>query len=333
MNEKDLLGQLNSLKEIKPSPDFKKMNREVLLTQVANAKSAEKLIDFNWVRSVFIDLPSQAFEKISQPAVAVVLVVVCVLGSGIASMRAAQNTKPGDSLYIAKIASEKTQFVLAWDDKKKAELGLEFAGNRAKELAEVLAESGESEGAKDEVVEKLKNDFKKELSVAKGRITKISTDAKNDEAAQADEKSAADSKTDGNAEEDNAVFSANLEKDNKGLQTSEGVAEVQQPLEKKPETGAVKAVKEAPTSTPAIVPGVATGTETVLKTIDTNELLEQAKMLLSNKDYDATLSKLDEAGAGIDGASEDVIVKGASEDASEKAVDSNKAENASSTIK
>jgi hypothetical protein len=285
------------------------------------------------MRSVFFDLPFQVFEKISQPAMAVVLVVVCVLGSGIASMRADQNTKPGDSLYIAKIASEKTQFALAWDDKKKAELGLEFAGNRAKELAEVLAESGERDSVKDEVVEKLKSDFKKELSVAKGRINKISTDAKNDEAAQTDEKQAADIKAGENQEDEGSMFSANLEKDNKGLETSESATEVQQPLEKKPEANAVKTTKEAPTSTPAIIPSVATGTEAALKIVDPNKLLEQAKMLLSNEDYDATLSKLDEAGVGIDVVSENVMVKGASEEASEGAAGSDKIENASSTKK
>ena len=52
----------------------------------------------------------------------------------------AEKTKPGDSLYIAKIVSEKTQYALTFDDKSKAQLGLQFATNRVEEMNKVLAE-------------------------------------------------------------------------------------------------------------------------------------------------------------------------------------------------
>src|SRR3989339_293021 len=95
---------------------------------------------------------------VSQPVMAVFLIAGVLLGGGFFSLNAAKDTKPGDSLYIAKIISEKTQFALTFNEKKKVKLGIEFAGNRAKEITQVLSEEGDVEIR----VEKLKDNFKKQ---------------------------------------------------------------------------------------------------------------------------------------------------------------------------
>lgn len=321
MNEKDLLKQLSNLGEVKPDPEFKKMNRDVLLSQLSSSEKPETLTAFSWVRSILINMSSQTVGRLSQPVIAVLLISVFVLGGGIASMRAAQDTKPGDSLYIAKIVSEKTQIALTFSDKKKAKLGLEFAGNRAKELNQVLAEEDDDTGAKDEVVEKLKSDFRKEISVAKNRIAKISTDAKKDEAKE--DVTEIGTETVEIVEEEGSMFSANLEKDDKGIQTSEQTtaeSEEEPVVEKdviEEEPVVEKDVVEDSTSTPETVEELATSTveAEVEESFDPEQLLEQAEVLLKNEDYDATLSKLDEAGNVIDKVNETGTVKGESEEA------------------
>ncbi|RLC36908.1 hypothetical protein DRH27_04535, partial [Candidatus Falkowbacteria bacterium] len=214
MADKEILKKLNSLNCIKADSGWKKKSREILLSQITGGdfnKEPEEfhvglaqVLSFSWLR------------RVSQPIMAVFLIVIFILGSGIISLRAARNTKPGDSFYIAKIFNEKAHQVFTFNEEEKARLGLEFAGNRAEELSQVLVEPGN--GDKEEKVEKLVNNFKKEISVAKTRIEKINFKAKSEEE-PAEEMAEA---TGPAAEEDDLrVFSANADKDENGIQIFE----------------------------------------------------------------------------------------------------------------
>jgi len=256
MREKELLSQLNNLKNIKPDSRWKSGNRDILLSQISagdcSAEASEtKFSVSHYFRNFF-----------HQPALVVAVIVLAVLGGGVFGMASARDAKPGDSLYIAKIISEKAQLAVTFNEKEKAKLGIEFAGNRAKEIAQVLAEEGD--GDKEAQVEKLARNFKKEISVAKTRLKNIKV-IKDDNSPKETE---LDSKTEESPEQedDNQVFSANLGKKDKGVQ-----------------------VYNPSDSAPAVE-----------KRTSVEEALGEAEELFARKDYGAVSDKLEEVKAIID---------------------------------
>lgn len=204
MIEKELLSQLNSLKNIRPAAEWKKTGREVLISQIYSGQESEdKGI------SIF-EIFFKKTEWLAQPVGVFLLIISAIFGSGILSIKAARDTKPGDSLYIAKIISEKTQQAITFDEKEKAKLEIKFAGNRADEIAKVL-EQDDSE-KKDDRVEKLTNDFKKEISAAKTRLEKMNGGKAEN---KVEENSASSSQV---ASVEDQVFSADFEKTKNGMQ-------------------------------------------------------------------------------------------------------------------
>jgi hypothetical protein len=293
MDEKKLLAQLNKLKKIKPDSQWQKDNREVLLRQIFGPSVDINMAGLNWFRAIAQKLPGQAVKSISQPAMAVILILVFMFGGGVLSIKAARDTKPGDSFYIAKIFSEKTQLALTFNEKNKVLLGFEFAGNRAQEITQVLAEP-DNQSEKEEKVEKLVSNFRKEIRAARARLERISprTQAPKvvlDKAATGEDENLVEDET---GEEDKHVFSANLGKEDNGIQISEQEPKTDEsPKPEEVEAGEPKRADLSPTTTPAI----AAGTETN----DPQLILQQAGDLLNQENYDATWSKLEEADQAI----------------------------------
>ncbi|MDP2766664.1 MAG: DUF5667 domain-containing protein [Candidatus Methanoperedens sp.] len=282
MNEQELLKQLNNLKNIKPDSQWEKGNRELLFNQIYGSQSAlggqseDREAEISWIKILGnMAAHSKMIKQLSQPACVVCAIVIIVFGGGIAGVKAARNTKPGDSLYIAKIISEKTQFAVTFNEKEKAKLGLDFAGNRAREISQVIAESDKNKEAQ---VEKLTEDFKNEIKQVKSRLEKINAIAK---------KGAGDTggagKTDETqgTEQDAGVFSANLGKDNQRMEISEPENKDQSLTATTTETAAVKS---APVSDGG----------------DLENALNEAEKLFNEKDYSGTLNKLNEANDIID---------------------------------
>lgn len=215
-----------------------------------------------------------------QPALVTSTILLVVLGGGIFSVNASRNTKPGDSLYIAKIISEKTRAAITFDDGAKAKLGLEFAGNRAKEIAQVLAEP--ENGGKEAKVEKLSQSFRKEIVAAKENLKKINA-------------------IENNSEEDLQIFSANSSKDDKGMQIYDP--------NKKEEENKIEEIKTEPViEIPAQGGNIASSTANV--SVGIGKVLDEAEKLFSEQNYDGTLTKLEEANGIIDNIGENKIGNG-----------------------
>ncbi len=312
MTNNDLLKQLNNLKDIKPDPDWKKTNRGILVNQIFGPETKKTRYEFSWAKIIGERLPLQALRNVSQPAMVVVLVLIFLAGSGVLSIKAAQNTKPGDSLYIAKIVSEKAHLALTFDEREKARLGISFAGNRARELGQVMSQP-DNEPAKQAAMEKLVSDFKKEIDGVKTHLAKISPEANKaavaeDQGAPAGEEPAAEEPA---AEEgDMPVFSANAEKDNQGIELSEPSPETTAPSEPSvsaPESMAMETPGEA-TSSAGEGEAATAGEETTAG--DPQEILNQAESFLNNDDYDGTIKKLDEADRVISRVNETQIREG-----------------------
>lgn len=309
MSEKELLEQLNNLKNIKPDHGWKERNRQVLLSQIYGAEPAEAGASRGWMFKYVLQLSAQAARSVSQPAVAVAFILLFMLGGGVFSLYAAQGTKPGDSLYIAKIISEKAQQAFTFDERAKARLGIEFAGNRAKELSQVLAERDENE-EKEVKVEQLVNDFRKEIEVAKTRIEKMAPRPSKEPAPA--EEAVAEEETPETApeaaiKEDEAdepmFFTADLGKDERGIEISDegaGGNEESAPVSEGEEEENIGAVAATGTDEAMSASSTAGGDLPADGGVSEPEkILKQAEMLLDNENYDETLNKLNEAGEAI----------------------------------
>jgi hypothetical protein len=182
-------------------------------------------------------------------------------------------------LYIAKIINEKTQLALTFDDKGKAQLGLEFATNRVDEMNKVLAE--ESSSNNDQKVEQLVNNFKDQIKEVRTRIAKINPNSKPENVAGA-----------GKVDNGNTVLSADLGKETQGIQISEPVADVAAKVIKK--SGKVEE-KVATSSQELTVDSGRAAATTTAPVATTAEILQEAGKLLNENNYSATLQKIDEA--------------------------------------
>lgn len=271
MEEKILLQHLDSFKKVQPDSQWKKSSRDILVSQIfgqTKISRLQKIKTFNDVLSGYFK------EKILQPAWTVVMVLIIILGGGVLSLEAARDTKPGDSLYIAKIVSEKTQIALTFNEKEKAKLNIKFAGNRVKEITQVLSGLETDKARAEETIKKLSSDFKKEISAAKSVLGKIQPEEKKENGEI--------------ALEDDKVFSANLDKSEQGMELSLPVGE-----EKKDNGQATTTAGDQ----------LSSGKEAA----EPQEVLEQAEKLFEKEDYKGTVNKLEELNVIINDEAEGAV--------------------------
>lgn len=312
MTEKELLKKLNSYKAIQADSTWKEKNREVLFNQIINSSSnVEAGFSFAKIVNNF-KIYSDTFyngivKNMGQPIILTSMIVVMVLGGSVVSISASRDTTPGDSLYIAKKISEKTQLAFTFDEKKKAQLNVSFAENRAKEIAQVMIKERPEE-EKQEIVNKLTDDFKQEISNVKTRIEKIAQNKK-------DEPKTELSPEETVVEED-SLFTANLGKGDTGLSLGEQSEEtVVSDTEDEP---TVVIEEEEGTTTVEIInvnTDPATTSEEIKTDGSSHDLLNEVKALIESDDYDATLEKLDKVSSSFDEESEPGEVKGEMEEA------------------
>ena len=293
MKEQNIIKQLNSLKEIKADAGWKTRNREVLMSQIYGSQADSEATKNDWI--FYFRLPMMMARGISQPTLVAFLIFVFLASGTIASVRVAKNTKPGDSLYIAKIASEKTQFALTFDQKEKAKLGIVFANNRVEEINQILAESDGSQN--EEKVDTLLNDLKSQISDVKTRIAKINPSATNP--------------INKNTEEGSEIFSASFNKDSNGVQISGGditdnAGAIVGVTKKTEDRNATSIEQPAATST------VSVDSSQTNSMSNTTAILKEAGQLLNEDKYNDTLVKLDQVDKSVTQADQGEV-KGASE--------------------
>ncbi|MDO8592346.1 MAG: DUF5667 domain-containing protein [bacterium] len=292
MNDQELIKKLNNLKQIAPDGNWKKSYREILYSQISvglPANQARSNFGIVWENLV----PRQILLNLAKPVWLMSLASVLILVAGLGGVYASKNSKPGDSLYIAKIISEKAQFAMAFNEKDKVKLGVGFAANRAKEITQVLKEAAQTDKTDNDKLATLARSFKKEISQVKNRLTIIKT-AERTANSQADE-------------DDFKVFGADSGKNNQRLEIAEPV----QPAPAGPAESAGKA-----TASESIIGNQAgaNATSTPEKTSPADQALDEAEKLFDEKNYNGTIDKLEQAKQIID-QTENGQVKGASETA------------------
>jgi len=128
-----LLRAALSIKEVSsigPRPEFRQAAKARLLSALAaKERKRERRL-----------LPLWSWQRRWAVAVAMILVLFLVLAGG-GTVMASSDSLPGDRLYPVKIAAEKVRAFFTFGDEAKANLHMEFAERRVKEI-ESLAEGG-----------------------------------------------------------------------------------------------------------------------------------------------------------------------------------------------
>lgn len=177
---RDLIRQLKSLKqaEVKPSETWLKNNRALLLSQIKNTVAPKSDTKFHmenvWqVMSVF--LPSAVVYKVVRPVGVVMLIIAMGVGSWVATVDASYEALPGEWLYSAKRATEKTQVAVAnvvGGKNTATKLHMEFAKRRAEETKKIISTNNPD---KIKNAAATVNDLKNEIKTVSDKLAEIKT--------------------------------------------------------------------------------------------------------------------------------------------------------------
>lgn len=294
--EKQLIKNLQELRSISPKADWKQVNRDVLFNQLANT-----LIERPDKFSV-LSIPKKVFHFMSQPAF--VVFCVCLVVVSLLGFQFSRNTKPGDSLYIAKRISEKAQLVITFNEEKKDQLNFKFASEHAKEITKVLASFDFNNDDK-EKQQKLSDDFKKEIGSVKEQLVRMGGVKQEVAEADASEKQGEDIIIDNNetsatsaSQEDEQVYTADFSRDNQGVQVSVDESleeEVSKPTEELVvESMDVQVEEELQTVADEEVVAEIITAENPNNYDNAQKKLREAEELFDKQDYSGALDKLEE---------------------------------------
>lgn len=280
MTDKDLISQLNSLKNISPDQNWLKSNRELLLSQISNSGATELSV---W--KVFV-INFQSFSKAaSQPAFALAAFVLILLSGSLFGHQLFNQAKPNDSLYIARIISEKARLTTVLNSEARGKMEAQFAADHAQDIANTLADTNFNNDSNQDQVAKLNESFGREIATVKTRINHLNETSKLEASKLSSVSQIPTPVT------EPAVLIANTLKDNQGVQVFENpTASITTP---------VLDFKKA-TLTPSLDIDNVTATlsadiisqDSVF--VDADKILDEAKKLFDEKDYDKAIDKLKE---------------------------------------
>jgi hypothetical protein len=168
MNEKDLIAKLNNAKNLSPDKEWLTSNRALFLTQIANS-GADKLS----VWQVFY-INFKSFAKASsQPVFASFVFLLVLVASSIFGHKLFSEAKPNDTLYVARVISEKAKLNTVLDANARDKMAVKFATRHAEDISELLANPEFNTEENKDRIEKLNEDFNKEIETVKSRIAKL----------------------------------------------------------------------------------------------------------------------------------------------------------------
>ncbi|HZJ41694.1 MAG TPA: hypothetical protein VFD51_01605 [Patescibacteria group bacterium] len=170
MTEKDLIQKLNNAKNVSPDAKWLASNRELFLTQIANSGADNLTI---W-QIVFINFKSFA-KASSGPAFASVVFLFVLLASSVFGHKLFSQAKPNDSLYIARVISEKAKLNTVLDSEARNKMALKFATDHARDISQVLSNPEFNNDDNKAEVEKLNENFDKEIETVKNKMATIAT--------------------------------------------------------------------------------------------------------------------------------------------------------------
>ncbi|MEK7213443.1 MAG: DUF5667 domain-containing protein [Patescibacteria group bacterium] len=144
----ELIRQLKQLKhhEVNPSEAWLKNNRALLLSQIKNTIGVEPNRQAGRVEKIWaglsIFLPQPMVYNFVRPMATLLIIAMVATSGWIATVDASYNAIPGEWLYPAKRATEKTQVTVAslmGSKTTETKLHVEFAKRRAAETKKIVA--------------------------------------------------------------------------------------------------------------------------------------------------------------------------------------------------
>lgn len=206
MTDKKLIKQLKSLKGLNPNKEWQVNCRRVLLTQIENSGASQTSA---W-QNFFINLKCVG-NLAYRPAIGIASFLIVMIGLSFFAHQWFQSSKPNDSLYIARVISERARLNTVLDSSAREIMSAKFAMSHAQDISNLLADP-DFDFSSSEQVDKLNENFNREIAVAKERV--VSWQEKQD--TEIKEESSPYSPS----EEDDFIFIADNNKDESGLQVS-----------------------------------------------------------------------------------------------------------------
>lgn len=267
MTNKEFIAKLSNLQKTAPDAAWLKSNRELLLTQVSNSGADNLSV---W-KTLLINLSSLAKASV-QPAYALGVFVLVLVGGSVFGNQVFSQVKPNDSLYIARIISEKAKLNTIFDTVERDKLAAQFATQHAQEISAVLADPKFNTDQNQAQVAALSASFNQEIINAKSRLVE-------------------EKKT----TVDGDVAIADSAKNNRGLQVfvpgqaPDSITGTSTAPAAKEGSEGIKDDKLTATST------ATTTIEILEKTESGSDILDEAQKLFDQKEYDQASNKLKEA--------------------------------------
>jgi len=270
MTDKELIKQLNTLKNIKPEAAWIGGNRDVLLSQISNSGARE----LSAGRILMINLNS-FFKTVAQPAYALGVFLLVMVGAGLYGHQAFTGTKPNDSLYIARVISERAKLSTVFNSEDRNKLAVKFSLEHAKDISTVLADPAFNNEANQDQVARLSESFNREIENVKTRISYL----KPKQVVKSEEASSLPVE---NFSEEEVFSMAEANKAEAGLQVLISPIAKTEPL------------KSIVTSTTSLNQTSSTTSELTSPSTVTALIIEEAKQLSENKYYQKASEKLQE---------------------------------------
>lgn len=173
MTNQELINKLKVIKKIQPDETWLKLNRERLLAQIANQKTASS--SHQGLAEVFYF--GRLFKQLSknfvlQPVGTFVLMLAIVLGGGVAKVQA-DASLPGDFLYTFKQGGQQIRMMLARRDDQRIKLQLEFTDRHLDELTQIAEQSNFTTSEKEQRLREALNIFQTDLAYLNNNLQSI----------------------------------------------------------------------------------------------------------------------------------------------------------------
>jgi len=175
----NLKEQLKVMKQkndqINPDRVWVFKNKECLLKQIENNVSNHKphFSFANVLEMTNVIFPGRMVYSVVRPVAVFALIAIIATSGWIAGVSATADSLPGDLGYNVKLATEKTQEIVTavtGTENQEAQMHMEFASRRAKEVKKVVEENNEGAPKKVEVAIK---HLEKSISSANDKIKEV----------------------------------------------------------------------------------------------------------------------------------------------------------------
>lgn len=287
MKNSDLILKLKNLKNVNPDEKFLENNRALLLSQISNS-GEDSISGFDKVL-----MTSQNLARLfSKPVFALGAFVLVLFGANFVSNNVLAQSKPNDSLYIARIISEKVKVNTTFNEDAREKLALSYALRHAEDIASILSDAEFNVEENHDQVAKLSNSFIQEVNQVELSLNRLSANSK--------VRAAVETEADVDTEVESMIIADNSKEAN-GIEIA-----IREDIESEVIIASVKDEKastsktivteksEASSSEENLIASTSTEVEAVVS-IDPISKTSEAKELAGKKDYNAALDKLNEA--------------------------------------